>query len=102
MKRLLIICVLIVSITFISGCTSDEQASSEISTSSQSNQESDTQNPELIIEQSDVPDLTLVDYTSFAVPKNTIYVYGDEGDQSISYTNTLQIGYRNIGEKSQW
>ena len=71
MKKLLIICILIIGIVFISGCTSDEQANSEISTSSQSNQESDTQNPELIIKQSDVPRLGLVDHRFFAVPKST-------------------------------
>jgi hypothetical protein len=71
MKRLLIIVILIVSIIFISGCTSDEQANSEISTSSQSNQESDAQTSNLIIKSSDVPGLSLVDYGFFAVPKST-------------------------------
>jgi len=71
MKRLLIIVILIVSIIFISGCTSDEQASSDISTSSQSNQESDAQTSNLIIKSSDVPGLSLVDYGFFAVPKST-------------------------------
>jgi len=71
MKKLLIIYILIIGIVFISGCTSDEQANSEISKSSQSNQESDTQNPELIIKQSDVPGLSLVDHSFFAVPKST-------------------------------
>lgn len=71
MKKLLIIFILIIGIVFISGCTSDEQVNSEISTSSQSNQESDTQNPELIIKQSDVPGLSLVGHSFFAVPKST-------------------------------
>ena len=101
MKKLLIICILIVSVIFISGCTSDEQASSDISTSSQSNQESDTQNPELIIKPSDVPGLTLEEYVLYAVQKNTIYVYGNESDRT-RYTNTLRIGYRNVGEESRW
>lgn len=102
MKKSLIICILIVSVIFISGCTSDEQASSEISMSSQSNQKSDTQNPELIIKQSDVPGLTLdQNYDLYAVQKNTIYVYGNESDR-VRYANTLRIGYRNVGEESQW
>ncbi|KAF5418261.1 MAG: hypothetical protein C5S45_09425 [Candidatus Methanocomedens sp.] len=101
MKKLLIICILIVSVIFISGCTSDEQASSDISTSSQSNQESDAQNPELIIKPSDVPGLTLEEYVLYAVQKNTIYVYGNESDRT-RYTNTLRIGYRNVGEESRW
>jgi len=101
MKKLLLICILIVSVIFISGCTSDEQASSDTSTSSQSNQESDTQNPELIIKQSDVPGLTLSSYEFYAVQKNTIHVYGNESDRT-RYTDTLRMGYRNVGEESHW
>jgi len=71
MKKFIIICILIVSVIFISGCTSDEQASSDVSTSSHSNQESDNQNPELIIKQSDVPRLGLVGHSFFSVPKST-------------------------------
>ena len=95
MKKLLTICILVVSVIFISGCTSDEQASS------QSNQESDTQNPELIIKQSDVPRFTLNNYEFYAVQKNTIHVYGNESDRT-KYTDTLRMGYRNVGEKSGW
>jgi len=47
MKKLIIICILIISVVFISGCTSDEQASSEISMSSQNNEKSDTQNTDI-------------------------------------------------------
>ena len=101
MKKWLIICILIISIVFISGCTSDEQANSEISTSSQSNQESDSQNPELIIKQSDVPGLTLEKYNFAAVPKNTAYTLNYQGDGK-SYTDTLELGYRNVGEYSTW
>jgi len=123
MKKLLIICILMVSILFISGCTSDEQASSDISTSSQSNQESDTQNPELIIKQSDVPGLTLAGYHYFAVPKSTPdysidYLNIDEVNEtnllqifwlpvtgkmnSQNYNNVLPLGTRNIGQYSIW
>ena len=77
MKKLLIICILIVSVIFISGCTSDEQTSSDISTSSQSDQKPDTQNPELIIKQNDVPRLTLSSYEFYAVPKSTPDIFKD-------------------------
>ena len=105
MKKLLIICILILSVIFISGCTSDEQASSEISTSSQSNQESDSQNPELIIKQSDVPGLTLGEYIFYAVPKNTAFTvntFNQQVEVINFYTDTLELGYRNVGEDSTW
>ena len=54
-KKLFIICILIVNVFFISGCTSDQKTNSETSIETQSNQKSDTQIPELIIKQSDVP-----------------------------------------------
>ncbi|MCD4807185.1 MAG: hypothetical protein K8R13_06380 [Methanococcoides sp.] len=100
MKKLLIICILIVSVIFISGCTSDEQASYDFSTGSQSNQESDSQNPELIVKQNDVPELTLEDYDFYAVPKNTVYTVGQGGLKT--YTDTLELGYRKVGEQSTW
>jgi len=102
LKKLLIICILIVSVIFISGCTSDEQVSSDVSTSSQSNQESDTQNPELIIKQSDVPELTLKVYGFHAVPKNTVYTFDTQSSDGRGYTDTLELGYRNVGEHSTW
>jgi len=123
MKKSLIICILIIGIVFISGCTSDEQASSEILTSSQSNQKSDTQNPELIIKQSDVPGLTLVVYNFYSVPKSTPdigidYLNIDEVNEtnlvpilmlpslvlmnSQKYDNVLPIGTRNVGQFSTW
>ena len=105
MKKLLIICIMIVSVMFISGCTGNEQANSEISTSSQSNQESDSQDPGLIIKQSDVPGLNLDDgkYQLYAVQKNTIFVYGDEKNRTYYYNrDTLPLGYRYVGEQSEW
>lgn len=102
MNKILMICVLIVSVIFISGCTSNEQTNSNISTSSQSDQGSDTQNPELIIKQSDVSGLTLdQNYYFYAVQKDTIYEYGNENGR-IKYTDTPGIDYRNVGENSRW
>jgi len=127
MKKLLIICILIVSVIFISGCTNDEQTYSEISTDSQNNQQSDTQNPELIIKQSDVPKLTLMGYSYLAVPKSTPfygidylkdYINLNEINKSTAqvilsfpmgslqsqqhYDNVLPIGTKNSGQTSIW
>jgi len=111
MKKLLIICILIVSIIFISGCASDEQASSDISTSSQSNQESDTQSTGSILKLSDVSGLNSEYYKFYSVPKNMLYVpseYGISGPENMihrgtnEYTDTLRVGYRNVGEESRW
>jgi len=108
MKKLLIIYILIISIVFISGCTSDEQASSETSASSQSNQESDTHSTGSILKSSDVSGLTL-DYNKFySVPKNTLYLStgplmgNDIHDGADEYTDTLRMGHRNVGEESHW
>ena len=107
MNELLIICILIIGIVFISGCTSDEQVSSEISTSFQSTQESDTQSTGSILKSSDISGLTL-DYNKFySVPKNTLYLPtglmgSDVHDGADEYTDTLRMGHRNVGEESHW
>jgi len=104
MKKLLII--LILSVILISGCTSDEKTNSETSTDSQVDQNPDTQSVDLIIKSKDVPGLALdPNYQFFAVPENTLYIYGDYGDSRTyekSYRDTLPIGYRNVGEESIW
>jgi len=103
MKKLFIIIILIFSVIFISGCTSNEKTNSETSPDSQINQNLDTQSVDLIIKSKDVPGLTLSqNYKFLAVPKNTLYVYGDNGIDQKRYTNTLPIGYRNVGEESTW
>lgn len=88
MKNSLIICILIVSVIFISGCTGDGQT------------DADDLSPDLIIKPSDVPGLTLDDgYTFYAVEVNTVFVDGGKFDR---YTDNLSTGYRNVGEKSKW
>lgn len=103
MKKLFIISILFFSAFFISGCISDEKTNSETSPDSQINQNLDTQSVDLIIKSKDVLGLTLSqNYKFLAVPKNTLYVYGDNGIDQKRYTNTLPIGYRNVGEESTW
>jgi len=113
MKKLLIISILIFSVIFISGCISDEKTDNETSSDektdnetspdSQINQNLDTQSVDLIIKSKDVPGLTLSqNYHFFAVPENTLFVSDDNEIDRKRYTNTLPIGYRNVGEESTW
>lgn len=111
MKKLLIICILIISIVFISGCTNNEKTNSETSIDTPSNQKSDAQTPDLIIKSSDVPELTLNSHTFYSVPKNTLYIPSNDGGRGSSntlnhyadkYTDTLRLGHQNVGEESQW
>ena len=100
MKKLLIICILIVSIVFITGCTSNEQANSEISSDYQTIQKSDT--PDLIIKSSDVSGLSLVDYKFYSVSKSGFYDGESRGINSKEYTDALPLGNRNVGGCSIW
>lgn len=103
MKKLFIISILIFSVIFISGCTSDEKTNNETSPDFQINQNLDTQSVDLIIKSKDVPGLTLSqNYRFIAVPNNTLYVCGDNKIDKKRYTNTIPIGYRNVGEESTW
>jgi len=98
---IILICILIMGIVFISGCTSDDKTNSETLTNSQSNEKSDTQNPDLIIKQSDVPGLTLYSYSFLAFPKNAVYDWAPNGSRT-EYQDSLPLGYRDVGEKSEW
>jgi len=102
MKKLLLTCILIMSVLFIARCVGDEKADAGTPVSSQINQESDDQTTDSILKTSDVSGLTLMhDREFWAVPKNTLYVCGNETDRK-RYTNTLPMGYRNARENSQW
>ncbi|MCG7849663.1 MAG: hypothetical protein MIO93_10855 [ANME-2 cluster archaeon] len=104
MKKILIISILIIGIVFISGCTSEDNTKSETSTSTQSNQESDSQNSELIIKPSDVPELRLLSYQYFAYPKSEswVEVITPHAVPGKYYEDTLPIGYRYAGQLSTW
>ena len=101
-KKLLLTCILILGIIFIAGCIGEEKTDTETPTSHQINQESDTQTTDSILKPSDVPGLTLdPNYEFLAVPKNTLFVQGNETNLK-KYKDALPIGYRNVGEDSQW
>jgi len=102
MKKLLLTCILIMSVLFIAGCIGDEKTDTSTPASSQISQESDTQTTDSTLKPSDVPGLTLdPNYEFLAVPKNTLFVQGNETNLK-KYKDALPIGYRNVGEDSQW
>lgn len=76
MKKLLLICILILSIIFISGCTSEEKTNSETSTNSHTS--------DLLIRPSDLPKgYYSSEYTTFAISQGnsfTIQNYGSGSD----------------------
>lgn len=103
MKKLLIICILIIGIVFISGCTSEDNINSETSIDSQISQESDTKNPNLILKGSDVPGLKLGCYNFSAISESSYYIKnGKEYINEIGYQDVLPLGTRKVGESSQW
>lgn len=101
-NKLLLTCILIVSILFSAGCIGEEKTDTETPASQQITQKSDTQTTDLILKPSDVPGLTLdPDYRFWAVPKNTLFIYDNTVDRQ-GYRDTLPIGYRNVGERFTW
>lgn len=101
MKKLLTIFILMVSILFISGCTSEEKTNPEASIDSQINQQSDAETPDLMIKPRDVPGLTLMNYHFSAVPKSGIITFKNESGVK-EYKDVLPLGNRNVGEVSVW
>lgn len=106
-----IIFILILSIMFISGCVDEEKT--EIPMKSQNTQESNTLPTGSILRSSDVLELTLISNNFYSVPKNTLYTTPDQWIMMSSrgwdfyrgakqYTDTLLMGYRNVGEDIYW
>ena len=130
MKKLLLICILLVGLIFISGCVGEEKTNSKTSTESQinqssdNNQPSDTQSPDLIIKPSDVPRLNLASYYSISYPESSELLFSDsyvgsmggyiffkgwvdtneviDGLYNRRYKDILMLGQRKIGEYSRW
>jgi len=106
MKKLLLTCILIVSIMFITGCIGEEKTDTETPTSSQISHESNTQVPDLIMQPSDVPGLTLTDYYFIAVSKSAAFDLNNidtpQSYQNAQYQNVLPLGMRNAGQQSKW
>ncbi|GFO96361.1 hypothetical protein ig2599ANME_0549 [groundwater metagenome] len=113
MKKLVLIGILIAGIVFISGCTGGERATdSKTTIDSQTNPKSEVQQiSELIIKQSDVPGLTLEDFSFLAVPKSSETSYDGNAKfvpfsyETVRYQNykdSLPIGTRKVGESSNY
>lgn len=102
MKKLLLTCILVIIIIFIAGCIGEEKTDAGTPASSQISQESDARTTDSVLKPSDFPGLTLdLTHVFWAVPKNTVYVYGNVTSRE-SYEDTLPIGYRNVGGSSGW
>ncbi len=98
MKKLLIICILIVSVIFISGCTSDDKTNSE--SFSSDSQQSNIQETKLILNRGDVPGFTLHSYHFKYHTKVTEYYLGDGNPWT--YSDVLPDGQRNVGQRMKW
>jgi hypothetical protein len=106
MKKFSVICIIIVSVILISGCTGgDKSIDSNALNDAQTNQKLDTKASDLLIKPSDVPGLTLKNFGFIAVPKSSSYIYSNSSSGDIemsSYQDTLPIGTRNVGQSSIW
>ena len=103
MKKILLICIMIVSVMFISGCTNE--GNTETSMSSQNTPESNIQLTDSILKSSDISGYDSISNTLYSVPKNTLYVPSeyipgrfDHFSGAKNYKDTLLMGHRNVGE----
>jgi len=102
-KKILLTCILIVGIIFIAGCISEEKTDAGTPASSQISQESGDQASDLILKPSDVPGLTLEDYSLIAVSKSSIHTFKNESyNKEYAYKDVLPLGTRNVGQYSTW
>ena len=102
MKKLLLICIIIVGIVFIAGCIGGEKVTdSKSSTDSQTNQKSDVQIPDFILKSSDLPS-GFVYYNSLkaAILKSDYCLIKDISDGSLQKKNgysTKPYQYGDLG-----
>lgn len=93
----------------------DSQINQKSDIKTSNNPKSDIQTPDLIIKQGDVPELTLIRYTYYAfpnkssfdltlIPQSTYHMLYDNIaiPEFGLYDDNLKIGYRNVGQFSQW
>ena len=92
MKKLLLICILIVSIIFISGCTSEEKTNSETSTNLQTS--------DLIIKPSDLPKgYYSSEYTTYAITQGDSFIIQNFDFSSIFNSKNMYEGDIPSGKK---
>lgn len=98
LKKLLLICILIMCITFISGCI-DEEKNTETSTSSQISLESDSRLQDSILKQKDIPGRELKKYRNISAPKSSNVIYGTD---YLNDWDRYETETKKIGELSEW
>ncbi|MCZ7400872.1 MAG: hypothetical protein O8C61_01465, partial [Candidatus Methanoperedens sp.] len=72
MKKRMVMCIIFVGIVFVTGCIGGEKATN-------TNTSMESQTPNLLIKQSDVPGLGLLDFNFISVPKSSPYNYTSQG-----------------------
>ncbi|MCZ7385535.1 MAG: hypothetical protein O8C63_12425 [Candidatus Methanoperedens sp.] len=97
MKKRLLMCIIFVGIVFAAGCLGEEKAAN-------SNTSMDSQTPDLIIKQSDVPGLGLWDFKFISIPKNSSYNYTaqQQGNDEETKDKKVPVGNRYVGQVSTW
>lgn len=111
MKKILLICIIVLGIVFVAGCIGGEKATdTKTSTDSQTNPKSVSETSDFIIKQSDVPGLSLKQGCFYGYSKSSSFNYTYL--MGISQYNcygiaqntptTLQIGKKNVGQYSMW
>ena len=101
MKKLLLICILIMSIIFITGCIGEEKPDTETLSTSQNNQQSNSQTTELLLKQNDLSGHALTSYSFKAYPKVTEF-YSNNQNFLTKYSDILPEGKRNVGQSMEW
>ncbi len=92
-KLLLIICISIMGI-LVAGCIGGEK-------------ETDTKTLSIIINESDVPGLTLKEHYFMAIPERRSFIFGEGGDSGNvpgmeKYSDALPKDTRHVGQSSYW
>ncbi|MCZ7382478.1 MAG: hypothetical protein O8C64_13025 [Candidatus Methanoperedens sp.] len=96
MKIRLLMCVIFVGIVFVTGCIGEKATNSNTSI--------DSQTPDLIVKQSDVPGLGLWDFKFISIPKSSSYNYTAQQQGNVEETRDkkVPVGNRYVGQVSTW
>ena len=100
-KKLLLICILVMSIIFITGCIGEEKPDTGTLSTSQNNQQSNSQTTELLLKQNDLLGYALKSYSFKAYPKVTEFYLNNQNFLT-KYSGVLPEGKRNVGQSMEW
>jgi len=101
MKKLLLICILIMGAIFITGCIGEEKPDTETLSTSQDNQQPNSQTTELLLKQNDLQGYALTSYSFKAYPKVTEFYLNNQKFLT-KYSDVLPEGKRNVGQSMEW